>query len=80
MPCGAERQDKIELFHLPSYSPELNPEERLNVDLKHAIGTKVPVRTKEKLRIAATEHMVDLEQSSERAKSFFQDPRVKYAA
>lgn len=32
----AERQDKIELFYLPSYSPELNPEERLNADLKHA--------------------------------------------
>ncbi len=25
-------QDKIELFYLPSYSPELNPEERLNAD------------------------------------------------
>ena len=23
-----ERKDKIELFYLPSYSPELNPEER----------------------------------------------------
>jgi transposase len=27
---AAERQDKIELFYLPSYSPELNPQERLN--------------------------------------------------
>jgi transposase len=54
---GAERADKIELFYLPSYSPELNPEERLNADLKHAIGTKVPARTKAKLKAAATEHM-----------------------
>jgi transposase len=77
---AAERQDKIELFYLPSYSPELNPEERLNADLKHAIGTKVPVRTKPKLKIAATTHMTKLEQSPERVKSFFQDPRVKYAA
>jgi transposase len=77
---AAERQDKIELFYLPSYSPELNPEERLNADLKHAIGTKVPVRTKAKLKLAATEHMVKLEQSPERVRSFFQDPRVKYAA
>lgn len=38
----AERADKIELFYLPSYSPELNPEERINADLKHAIGSKVP--------------------------------------
>ena len=73
-------QDKIELFYLPSYSPELNPEERLNADLKHAIGTKVPVRTKAKLKLAATQHMAKSEKSPERVKSFFQDPRVKYAA
>jgi transposase len=76
----AERQDKIELFYLPSYSPELNPEERLNADLKHALGTKVPARTKTKLKNAAIEHMINLEKSPERVKSFFQDSRVKYAA
>lgn len=76
----AERQDKIELFYLPSYSPELNPEERLNADIKHTIGSKVPVRTKAKLKAAATEHMIKLEQEPERVKQFFQDPRVKYAA
>ncbi len=75
-----EHQDKIELFNLPSYSPELNPQERLNADLKHAIGTKVPVRTKAKLKLAATQHMAKLEKSPERVKSFFQDQRVKYAA
>jgi transposase len=32
------------VFYLPSYSPELNPEERLNADLKHVIRSKVPVR------------------------------------
>lgn len=76
----AERQDKIELFYLPSYSPELNPEERLNADLKHAIGTKVPVRTKAKLKLAANDHMTKLEQSPARVRSYFQDPHVKYAA
>ena len=76
----AERQDKIELFYLPSYSPELNPEERLNADLKHAIGSKVPTRTKPKLKAVATAHMEMLEQSPERVKKYFQDPRVKYAA
>jgi transposase len=75
-----ERRDKIELFYLPSYSPELNPEERLNADLKHAIGSKVPTRTKDKLKAAATAHMQALEQAPERVKKYFQDPRVKYAA
>ena len=62
---AAERQDRIELFYLPSYSPELNPEERLNGDLKQEIGTKVPVPTKAKLKSATIDHMT-LEQDPER--------------
>lgn len=75
-----EHKEAIELFYLPSYSPELNPEERLNADLKHVISTKVPARTKSKLKAAATEHMQTLEKSPERIKKYFQDPRVKYAS
>ena len=51
----AERQDQMELFYLPSYSPQLNPQERLNADLKQEMGKLVPVRTKAKLREAANE-------------------------
>jgi transposase len=76
----AERTKKIEVFYLPSYSPELNPEERLNADLKQAIGKKVPVRTKAKLRAAANQHMDMLGSNPERVRSFFQDKKVKYAA
>ncbi len=68
------------MFYLPGYSPELDPDERLNADLKHAIGTKVPVRTKAKLHAAASRHMVRIEADPDRVKSYFQDPRVKYAA
>lgn len=66
-----EHKEKIELFYLPSYSPELNSEERLNADLKHAISTKVSARTKAKLKAAATEHMQALEQLPERIKNYF---------
>ena len=76
----AERQDQIELFYLPSYSPQLNPEERLNADLKQEMGKRVPVRTKAKLREAANDHMAMLEQNPERVISYFQDRRVRYAA
>ena len=75
-----KNREMIEVFYLPSYSPELNPEERLNADLKHAIGAKVPARTKTKLKAAANDHMLMLENNPERVKSYFQDPRVKYAA
>ena len=76
----AENLDKMEVFYLPSYSPELNPEERLNADLKHVIRSKVPVRTKAKLHAAALDHMTALQTKPERIKTFFQDPFVKYAA
>jgi transposase len=75
-----EHKDKIELFYLPSYSPELNPEERLNADLKQVIGSKVPARTKAKLKAAATNHMTMLEQTPQRVRSYFGDPKVAYAA
>jgi transposase len=48
--CVAEREDQIELFYLPSYSPQLNPKERLNADLKQEMGKRVPVRTKASVR------------------------------
>lgn len=51
------RKDRIEIFYLPSYSPELNPDERLNADLKHAIGSTVPVKTKARLKAATESHM-----------------------
>ena len=75
-----ENAKKIELFYLPNCSPELNPEERLNADLKHAITSKVPVRKKAKLRQAATKHMTMLEKPPERVKKYFGDPKVAYAA
>ena len=39
----AERQRDIEVFFLPSYSPELNPDERLNADLKPVSYTHLDV-------------------------------------
>ena len=67
----AEHSAQIELFYLPSYSPQLNPEERFNADLKQEMSKRVPVRTKSKLRAAASEHMTMLEQSPERVMDSF---------
>src|SRR5699024_6276570 len=76
----ADHEDQIEVFYLPSYSPELNPDERLNADLKQAMGRRVPARTKPKLWKAAKEHMTKLEKAPHRVKAYFQDPKVQYAA
>ena len=76
----ADKKDKIEIFYLPSYSPELNPDERLNADLKYAIGSKVSARTKKRLRDVATAHMALIEASPERVMKYFQNARVASAA
>ena len=75
-----EHVAQMEAFYLPSYSPELNPDERLNAGLKHALGTRVAMRTKAKLRSATEAHMSELEAKPERVRAYFGDPRVKYAA
>lgn len=74
------RKGQIEIFYLPSYSPELNPDERLNASLKHAISTSVPVKTKARLKAAAESHMNGLANSPDTVTAFFQDPRCRYAA
>ena len=79
-PAGKTPVAMIELFYLSSYSPKLNPEERLNADLKQKMGKRVPVRTKAKLREATNDHMAMHEQNPERVMSYFQDRRVRYAA
>ena len=76
----AEHQQLIEVFYLPSYSPELNPDERLNADLKQALGSRVQVRTKNRLKAVTENHMNMLAANPQRVASYFQDPRVKYAA
>lgn len=75
-----KHQDEIEVFYLPSYSPELNPDEMLNADLKQAVTTKAPARTKGQLLKTTTSHMRKLQKSPERVKKYFEHAPVKYAA
>jgi hypothetical protein len=48
--------------------------------LKQTIETRVPCRTKDELRQAATNHMAEIENNPERIKAFFKDPLVAYVA
>jgi len=73
-------RDRIEVHYLLSYAPELNPDERLNADMKQAVGAKIPVRTKSKLKAAVEDHMTMIGKFPHRVRAYFQDPRVKYAA
>lgn len=75
-----EHYQEIELFFLPSYSPELNPVEIANADLKHAVTTCAPARKKGKLHKVASTHLRSLQRNTQRVISFFQKDTVRYAA
>ena len=71
---------QIKVFHLPSYSPELNPDECLNADLKQAVTRKPPARSKQELKRNVISHMRKLSRRPERVRSYFGHQPVRYAA
>lgn len=75
-----EHRDQIELFFLPSYSPELNPDEYLNCDLKAGVHSSVPARSKSQLKSKALSHMRMLQKKPDRVKKYFKHPKIAYAA
>ena len=76
----AEHHNQIELFYLPRYSPELNPDEYLNNDLKGGVNKTGLPDNKEDLRSRIQAFMHRLVQLPEHVRSYFQHPCVQYAA
>lgn len=75
-----KNKDKIELFYLPSYSPELNPDELLNQDVKsNAVGRKRAKNLTE-LRNNITTYLFGTQKCPDIVKSYFQKSEVCYAA
>jgi transposase len=73
-------KDRFQLFFLPPYSPELNPDEWVWNDLKNnGIGRKV-ITTPTQLKKETVSHMRHLQKSPMLVQSFFQAPTTKYAA
>lgn len=76
----AEHKHEIEVFYLPSYSPELNPDEMANADLKQAVTKLAPARTKLQLVKATSKHLRSVQRQPERIKRYFEHEPVRYAA
>jgi transposase len=73
-------QEKIEVFYLPSYSPELNPDEYLNCDLKSGIRRAAPSRNEKDLKKIVSGHMRMLQKKPARVAKYFKHPSINYAA
>ena len=76
----AGRRKQIEIFYLPAYSPELNPDEGLHADLKQAVTRKPPARSRLELKRNVISHMRRLSKLPGRVRSFFHRPAARYAA
>jgi transposase len=76
----AGHRSEIEVFYLPPYSPELNPDEGVNADLKQAVPRKAPARSRQQLRRATISHMRSLAKRPRRIRAIFQHPQFRYAA
>jgi transposase len=76
----AKHRAEIEVHYLPSYSPDLNPDEGVNADLKQGVPRKAPARSKPQLKRAAISHMRSLAKRPKRIRSIFRHPQFRSAA
>ena len=75
-----EHKERIEVFYLPAYSPELNPDEYLNNDLKQTIASDGVAITEGELDAQVNVTMFMLSIRPHRISSFFRHPKATYAA
>ena len=75
-----ENRERIEVFYLPSYSPELNPDEYLNGDLKHHIRSGLPARSEKALTKKTRSFMRKLQNRPEHVQNYFKHEKIAYAA
>jgi transposase len=76
----SENKDRIEVFFLPPYSPELNPQEYVNQDVKtNIIGKKRPIN-KAEMRMNVEEFMNNRKNDKMQVQKYFHEKHVRYAA
>lgn len=76
----ARHADEIEVFYLPAYSPDLNPDEYLNADLKAGIRSAAPARNQADLAGKVLSHMRMLQKKPKRVAKYFEHPAISYAS
>ena len=75
-----ENKEKIEIYLLPAYSPELNPDEYLNQDYKQSANKYELPTSQKQLRTNTEKYMLSLQQNPQKVANFFKHPKVQYAS
>ena len=73
-------KDRFQLFLLPPYSPELNPDERVWNDLKNNAIGKQAITTPQQLKSAVISHLRFIQKTPDRVRSYYNNETTKYAA
>jgi len=73
-------QQSLRLFYLPGYSPQLNPDECLNQDVKtNAVGRQRP-KDQPQMMQQVRSHLRSAQGRPQRVRNYFQQDDVRYAA
>ena len=75
----ASRRARIEVFYLPPYTPEANPDEVLDRDLKTELRSRPAATSVEALKRLALDFMARPAATPERVRRYFRSPHVAYA-
>jgi transposase len=75
-----DHQEELRLFRLPAYSPELNPDELLNQDVKaNTIGRQRP-HDEAEMKAAIRGYLRSTQRQPQIVRNYFQEENVRYAA
>jgi transposase len=80
MAWADKHKDRIELFFLPAYAPEHNPDEFLNNDVKQSMARRPAAKSKDALKSSLRSYMRGLQRRPYKVQSFFNTPSTRYAA
>lgn len=75
-----EHQQEITVHYLPSYSPELNPDERLNRSLKSKLALLPAAKDEKTLHRQTLSQLRSCHKQPASIRSFFQSETTRYAA
>ena len=75
-----EHSEEIELHFIPSYAPELNPDEYLNRDLKTNVHQGRSPRTFDDLKVNLKSFMSMLQKTPARVMKYFNSSKLSYCA
>ena len=73
-----KNKERIEVFFIPPYSPELNPDEYLNHVLKKDVHAGTRPRTKADLHHKTESFLRKMQHNSDKVRKLFHHPRLKY--